>query len=208
MNLPTRGSWVLTVLIVLSGAACSRADDTPEIDANTALRIELLDRGHRDQQVRDSVFGRGTEFDSSALRWMQQVDMDNTTWLKDLVAREGWPTASKVGAEAANSAFLILQHATHDVAFQRMMLDTIALGFSRGEIDGQSFALLHDRVAVQSGQKQRYGTQAQIRRDRVVFDPMEDSSKVDSLRATVGLPPLAEYKQVLDSVYFGKARRP
>jgi hypothetical protein len=183
-------------------AACGERDD---VDAITALRVELLDRGHRDQAARDSVFGRGMEFDSSALRRMQQVDMDNTQWLKELVAREGWPTTARVGEEASKSAFLILQHAVHDPEFQRMMLDTIAQAFARGEVDGQSYALLHDRVAVQSGGRQRYGSQAQLRNGRIVFSPMEDSSKVDSLRRTVGLPPLAEYRRVLDSVYFRKA---
>lgn len=175
-----------------------------DVNENTALKIELLDRGHRDQAVRDSVFGKGSDLDSSAMRLMQQVDMENTTWLKELVSREGWPTRARVGAEAANSAFLILQHAVHDPAFQRMMLDTISQAYQRGEVDGQSYALLYDRVTVQSGGKQRYGSQAQIRSGRIVFDPIEDSAKVDSLRASVGLPPLAEYRRVLDSVYFKK----
>lgn len=192
--------------LVLLTAGCGQRDEGGDIDVseNTALKIELLDRGHRDQAVRDSVFGRGADLDSSAVRLMQQVDIDNTTWLKELVAREGWPTRAKVGAEAANSAFLILQHAVHDPAFQRMMLDTISQAYQRGDVDGQSYALLYDRVTVQSGGKQRYGSQAQIRNGRVVFDPIEDSAKVDSLRASVGLPPLAEYRRVLDSVYFRK----
>ena len=192
--------------LVLLTAGCGQRDEGGDIDVseNTALKIELLDRGHRDQAVRDSVFGKGTDLDSSAVRLMQQVDIDNTTWLKELVAREGWPTRAKVGAEAANSAFLILQHAVHDPAFQRMMLDTISQAYQRGDVDGQSYALLYDRVTVQSGGKQRYGSQAQIRNGRVVFDPIEDSTKVDSLRVSVGLPPLAEYRRVLDSVYFRK----
>lgn len=192
----------VTCLVLI--AACGGEGETGDVDANTALKIELLERGHRDQAVRDSVFGKGSELDSAGLRWMQQVDMENTQWLKELVAREGWPSASRVGSEASNSAFLILQHATHDPAFQRMMLDTITVGFQNGEVDGQSYALLFDRVTVQAGGKQRYGTQAQIRNGRIAFDPIEDSMKVDSLRASVGLPPLAEYRRTLDSVYFRK----
>jgi len=195
---------VAAVCIILAAGACGERGGETDVDANTALKIELLDRGHRDQAVRDSVFGKGADLDSSAVRWMQQVDMENTTWLKELVAREGWPTTAKVGAEASQSAFLILQHAVHDPGFQRMMLDTISKAYERGEVDGQSYALLFDRVTVQSGGKQRYGSQAQLRNGRIVFDPMEDSSKVDSLRASVGLPPLAEYRRVLDSVYFRK----
>jgi hypothetical protein len=207
-----RGALVTAVaaaaclVLVASGCGERGEDGEIDVDKNTALKIELLDRGHRDQAVRDSVFGKGTDLDSAAVRWMQQVDMENTTWLKELVAREGWPTTAKVGAEASKSAFLILQHAVHDPGFQRMMLDTISTAYQAGEVDGQSYALLYDRVTVQSGGKQRYGTQMQIRNERIVFDPIEDSSKVDSLRASVGLPPLAEYRRVLDSVYFGKKK--
>lgn len=191
-------------LILLGGGCGDRGGGEIDVNKNMALRIELLDRGHRDQAVRDSLFGKGTDFDPAAMRLMQQVDMENTTWLKELVARDGWPTAATVGAEAANSAFLILQHAVHDPAFQRMMLDTISRAYARGDVDGQSYALLYDRVTVQSGGKQRYGSQMQIRNGRIVFDPIEDSAKVDSLRASVGLPPLAEYRRVLDSVYLRK----
>ncbi len=195
---------VATAACLVLLTACGGEGEAGDVDANTALKIELLDRGHRDQAVRDSVFGKGTELDSAGVRWMQQVDMENTRWLKELIAREGWPSAAKVGREASNSAFLIVQHAIHDPAFQRMMLDTITLGFQKGEVDGQSYALLYDRVTVKAGGKQRYGTQAQIRNGRIVFDPIEDSSKVDSLRASVGLPSLAVYRRTLDSVYFGK----
>lgn len=199
-------AFATAACLILLGGGCGDRGEGGDIDVseNTALKIELLDRGHRDQAVRDSVFGKGTDLDPAAVRLMQQVDMENTTWLKDLVAREGWPTAAKVGAEAANSAFLILQHAVHDPAFQRMMLDTISQAYARGDVDGQSYALLYDRVTVQSGGKQRYGSQMQIRNGRIVFDPIEDSAKVDSLRASVGLPSLAEYRRVLDSVYLRK----
>jgi hypothetical protein len=202
---PLRSIGRITVLGCLAlAAACAGQEENTDVDANTALKIALLERGHRDQSVRDSVFGKGDELDSAGMRWMQQVDMDNTQWLKELVAREGWPTTARVGAEASKSAFLILQHATHDPAFQRMMLDTISQGYARGEVDGQSYALLYDRVTVKSGGRQRYGTQAQLRGGRIVFDPIEDSSKVDSLRASVGLPSLAVYRRTLDSVYFRK----
>lgn len=206
MSQPCSPARLARVACLALAVACAERGEEADVDANTALKIELLDRGHRDQAVRDSVFGKGTEFDSAAVRWMQRVDVENTQWLKDLVAREGWPTTAKVGAEASNSAFLILQHATHDPGFQRMMLDTISQGYARGEVDGQSYALLYDRVTVQAGGKQRYGSQAQLRNGRIVFDPIEDSSKLDSLRATVGLPPLAVYRRALDSLYFGKKK--
>ena len=194
------------VAAMVSLAACE--GEPPQRDpAGTALKVQLLERLRADQAVRDSVFGRGLQMDGPAVASMLRVDSANTTWLKAEIVRNGWPSPTRVGAAASNAAFLIVQHATHDPPFQRAMLDTIALAFEKGEIEGQSYALLFDRVRTQAGEKQRYGTQAKLKGNRVVFDPIEDSLKVDSLRATVKLSTLADYRRVLDSVYFGKAAK-
>jgi hypothetical protein len=174
--------------------------------ARQALQVELLERVRADQAIRDTVFGRGTSMDPGALRRMLTIDSSNTAWLKQQIRTHGYPTSARVGKAAADAAALIVQHATHDTLFQRQMLDTISAAFARGEVDGQSYALLFDRVTVQAGGRQRYGTQARLVSDALVFDPIEDSSRVDSLRATVGLPPLAVYRRTLDSVYFGGER--
>ena len=194
------------VAAIVSLAGC--AGEPPQRDpAGTALKVQLLERLRADQAVRDSVFGRGLEMDGPAVASMLRVDSANTTWLKAETLLNGWPSPARVGAAASNAAFIILQHATHDPPFQRAMLDTIALAFEKGEIEGQSYALLFDRVRTQAGEKQRYGTQAKRKGNRVVFDPIEDSLKVDSLRASVKLSTLADYRLVLDSVYFGKAAK-
>ncbi|MGQ0650380.1 MAG: DUF6624 domain-containing protein [Gemmatimonadaceae bacterium] len=194
------------VLALLAVSACG-GDSPPARDpAITALQVELLDRVRADQAIRDSVFGRGLELDSLAVARMEQTDYNNTAWLKEQIRVHGWPSRAKVGKAAADAAFLIVQHATHDPMFQRAMLDTVTGEFQRGDVDGQQYALLFDRVTVRFGGKQRYGTQAKLTGKRVVFDPIEDSSRVDSLRAAVGLPSLEVYRRTLDSVYFGKAR--
>lgn len=194
-----------TTLLALAIGACGGET------AREALQVELLERVRADQAIRDTVFGSGTSMDPGALSRMLKIDSSNTAWLKQQIRTHGYPTSARVGKAAADAAALIVQHATHDTLFQRLMLDTIAAAFTRGEVDGQSYAMLYDRVTVQAGGRQRYGTQARLVSDALVFDPIEDSSRVDSLRATVGLPPLAVYRRTLDSVYLrgerGKARK-
>jgi hypothetical protein len=196
---------VAGLLLVAVASACS-GEASPRADALTALQVELLERGSADQAIRDTVFGQGLQLDPVAVARMNRVDSANAAWLKEQIRLHGWPSPAKVGKAAGNAAFLIVQHAVHDPAFQRMMLDTITRAFERGEVDGQSYALLHDRVSVQSGGRQRYGTQARIEGTHLVFEPMEDSLRVDSLRATVGLPSLEVYRRTMDSVYFHKGR--
>lgn len=193
--------FALVALVIAAGCNRSPSERDPDI---TRLQIELMRRATADQAIRDTAFGKGLALDPVTIARMEQIDVQNTTWLKDQMRTSGWPSAALVGKAASDAALLIVQHAVHDRAFQRMVLDTVTRAFERGEVDGQAYALLYDRVQTQAGEKQRYGTQAKLSNRQLVFEPMEDSSRVDSLRATVGLPPLAVYRRTLDSVYFGK----
>ena len=187
---------------------CTAADERPERDpAITALQIELLERVSKDQAIRDSAVRPGVGLDSVLAAEMGRIDRDNVAWLKGAIARHGWPSRDKVGERASEAAFLIVQHATHDPAFQSSMLDTLTEAWARKEIDGESYALLFDRVQTEAGRKQRYGTQASFVKGTIVIDPMEDSTKVDSLRQTVGLGTLVDYRRVLDSVYRAAATK-
>lgn len=199
-----RSHWLVWALLPL-GLGCDR-DPRDKDPAITKLQIELMTRVSADQAIRDTVFAKGIGLDPMTISRMEQIDRDNTSWLKDEIRRTGWPSAAKVGKAASDAALLIVQHAVHDPPFQRLALDSVTSLFEKGEVEGKAYALLYDRVKTQAGEKQRYGTQAKMNDRRITFDPMEDSSKVDSLRKTVGLPPLAEYRRTLDSVYLGKTQ--
>jgi hypothetical protein len=186
--------------LALQGVAQSPRD--------TSLARALVERGRIDQAIRDTVVNAmqaGQPMDSSLAASMLSVDSANTTWLKAVVARQGWPGRSRVGPEASEAAFLIVQHAVHDSAFQARALALMGRAAAAGEVPGSEVAMLADRVAVHRGQPQRYGTQAKIVDGRVVLDPIADSAHVDERRKALGMPPLHEYLRVMDSVYTGHA---
>jgi hypothetical protein len=173
-----------------------------------SLRGELLSRLDVDQRVRQRLFANGSAdqpLDSAGVAQLQTVDSLNTRWLKQLVQRRGWPTRSAVGPDGANAAFVLIQHADRDTAFQAAVLTLLAQAVSNAEADGQALALLTDRLAVARGHLQVYGTQADLTDGHVVIKPIADSLNVDERRTRIGLPPLAIYVRILDSVY---ARRP
>ncbi len=99
-----------------------------------------------------------------------------------------------------DAAFLIVQHAVHDTAFMRAMLPLITESHRRGDLDGGAVALLTDRVEVKAGRPQIYGTQLSLHDGRWVLDPIKDSARVDERRAAMGLPPLAQFLRMVDSV--------
>jgi hypothetical protein len=51
-------------------------------------------------------------------QWDSSIDLANTQRMKEIVEQMGWPTRSKVGGHASEMAWLLVQHADHDRAFQ------------------------------------------------------------------------------------------
>ena len=189
---PVRRALLLLLLVF----GCRRTGEPSPVILADARR-QLEERGRTDQAVRESF--RGT-LDSAQAAAMAHTDSANTSWLEAYVARWGWPASSQVGHDAVQAAFLIVQHAVHDTAFMRSMLPFIEDAYGRGDLDGGAVALLTDRLEVKAGHPQIYGTQLSLKNGRWVFDPIADSAGVDARRKKMGLPPLAEYRRVVDSL--------
>jgi hypothetical protein len=204
----TRPAITFLSLMVL---ACGGTDDRVALAPwDTALTAELLRRVTADQAAREKLvtaMQAGATPDAALFHEVMTIDSSNARWLKETVARHGWPDRDVVGGDGARAAFLLVQHADHDTAFQAAMLPALEAAFRRGQASGQSVALLTDRIAVARKEPQVYGSQTKTTDGRLTFEPIKDSAGVDARRAQMGLPPLAEYRRVLDSVY-GPKRPP
>lgn len=120
-------------------------------------------------------------------------DDDNTTWLKKIVAEHGWPKKSEVGPDAANKAWLLVQHADADPLFQLDALRLMEPLLADEEVSQKNFAYLYDRVMLKLAGKQRYGTQAHCQEGEYAAQPLEDEAMVDDYRSRAELEPLEEY---------------
>jgi hypothetical protein len=163
------------------------------------LGAELQRRSAADQQARERLLalpihdlGPPADEAASAMEAVRIVDEDNTAWLKATVRKHGWPGRSLVGEDAASAAWLLVQHADHDPAFQRECLDLMEKAVEGGEASAKDWAYLTDRVLRAEGRPQRYGTQFM---ESFEPQPIEDREQVDERRAGVGLGPLEEYRQ-------------
>lgn len=120
--------------------------------------------------------------------------------LREIVERHGWPTYAMVGEDGATAAWAIAQHADHDVALQKQMLDLMSAAVDQGEADPSQLAFLTDRVAINNGRPQVYGSQMGCVAGEAVPGPIEDEANVDDRRAAMGLEPLADYLAQFDEV--------
>jgi hypothetical protein len=64
-----------------------------------------------------------------------------------------------------------------------------------GQLEGQAYAYLFDRVAANTGRPQRFGTQGRCTSEAGWQPlPLERPGAVDELRRELGLEPMAEYR--------------
>ena len=107
--------------------------------------------------------------------------------------RYGWPRAKLVGATSVQQAYLLVQHAPDRV--QASYQGNLQAAHARGELRSQDYATYLDRVLVNKGQSQRYGTQRGRRvlakgQEEDYLLPVEDLPHLDQRRATMQLEPL------------------
>ena len=79
-----------------------------------AVALELMEMYEADQKMRER-WENGDYSDDN-------LDKIHTDRLKQIVSEIGWPTTSKVGQQGASNAWLLIQHADHDVDFQARCL--------------------------------------------------------------------------------------
>jgi hypothetical protein len=184
-KLPTGGAQLTYEVISLQGTAqhlllppalvweMSLPDDPT--DAFKAIADELMQMSEVDQQMRKSR------------QWDSSLDVANTQRMKEIVEQIGWPTRSKVRKDASERAWLLVQHADHDHAFQRTCL-ALMKGQAAGEVSPANIAYLEDRVRVAEGRPQFYGTQFYTdEAGNLDPRPIEDPDHVDERRQAVGL---------------------
>jgi hypothetical protein len=163
-----------------------------------SIQAELARRKKIDQEVRINPAKGGD---------MAKVDADNTSYLVKLVQDVGWIDVGRFGARASNDAFLLVQH-SGQLPLMLAARPLIEKDVKAKRLDAQPYALLFDRLQVMLGEKQRYGTQLGTNdKGELVLLSLEDRARVEELRKSIGLFPLAKYLQYFEKQNGGKPVR-
>jgi hypothetical protein len=177
---------VTTTSTTTSTTTTTTSTTTPPEAADPDLREELLAMMDDDQAERTG--------ESTA-----NGDEARADRLREIIAEHGWPTFALVSTDGATAAWLIAQHADFDPAFQQDVVALMHPLVAAGQADASELAYLEDRVAVNTGAEQVYGTQIRCRDgEPAPATPIAEEATVDERRAAVGLGPLADYYAELE----------
>lgn len=158
---------------------------------NEALRRELLAMREEDRRVRTELADAG-ELGGPYVPRMEEVHIRNAARLRALISEHGWPIEDIAGKDGSEAAWFIAQHAVGKPEFQRMALSLLQAAAAAGRISAWHAAFLEDRIAMQEGRPQRFGTQWMDDPGDGLIRPwnLAEPEKVNSLRASVGLHPM------------------
>ena len=168
--------------------------------AEPELRIQLGKMIEVDQDSRRSLVLEGSNPKKSDLDKLKVVDAANLIALKAIFEKVGFPTVAMVGRDGVSTAFLLVQHADEDPAFQQRALTLAKPLAIRRELPRREFAMLTDRVLIAEGKKQLYGTQAEIKGDHIYLMPVDDPSNLNIRRASMSMGPESDYLKTLEKL--------
>jgi hypothetical protein len=156
-----------------------------------SLEKALLDMEARDRTVRAELTAHGA-LDHHYHQRLEELHRANASRLRQMIAIFGWPGTMLVGTRGAQAAWRIALHSMAEPQFMRQCRDLLNAASENGDVPRWQFAMLDDRVRVYEGRAQHYGTQLRQGADGLEPYPLENESRVNSMRMQVGLPPLQE----------------
>lgn len=110
-----------------------------------------------------------------------RLDSSNLLRVERLIGQYGWPGSNLL--DGRNYCWLVVQRQPLDV--QKKYYGLIAKAVRNGEEDPGFLAILEDKMLIEQGKKQKYGTQTDAVNRKIY--PLKNPKKVDIYRAKVGM---------------------
>lgn len=156
--------------------------------------VDADDQKFRNQMdyVQNKFGGKSTEM-KTLMGHMKLLDSLNLIKIEGLINKYGWLGESIIGSQGNTTLFMVIQHS--DLKTQEKYLPMIRQAVTDGNAKPHHLAMLEDRVALLEGKRQVYGSQVgwDMNTNTYYVLPLEEPENVDKRRAEVGLPPLKDY---------------
>lgn len=198
------GILILAILII----GCK--EDKKQLTSNqTKFNQELAKELRRIAEIDQiaAYIPQGEYKKLSQEEWNEFKDSVFTTHQKrieEIFNEYGFVGYDLVGEKGSQDFWLVVQHSDHNPEFQKKVLEKMKQEVDQGNADSKSYALLVDRVKLNTGQRQIYGTQVDYNFKLAQAYPkkLADSLNVNQRRKSVGLEPIEVYLNRMSEMHF------
>jgi len=158
---------------------------------------KIINLKNADLTLRDKLIKSG-ELSAGYNEKMKAMHNHNAQVIDEIIDDIGYPTIDKVGEEASEAAWLIIQHAIGQPDFMRKCAKLLELAVNEDKAKPINLAYLKDRIAIQQGTPQLYGTQFDWDENGEMSpSPVDDVKNVNQRRKSIGLNTLEEQTQMI-----------
>ncbi|MEQ1923917.1 MAG: DUF6624 domain-containing protein [Pyrinomonadaceae bacterium] len=180
----------ISLTLLISGAGFGQTD--PRL-ADQINKMYELDQSVQTDLMAAAQKGETKEKMDEHYKKIKDTFKNHIPVLKKIITEKGFPTYDMVGKEAAGNFFTMIQHADSDLAFQKACLKIVEKLVKKNQADGRSFAYLTDRVNINSGKPQIYGTQLEYKNGEAFSKNLGNAKEVNKRRAKLRMEPLEDY---------------
>ncbi|MCB0572851.1 MAG: hypothetical protein KDC66_23945 [Phaeodactylibacter sp.] len=162
--------------------------------ARELWRMKMKDQAYYYHiHVAEQKIGRGSPVVRALWDLKKMINDKNEERLEEIINEQGWPKESDVKGNAAQAAFLIIQHA--NLEKQKQYIGMLKSACEQGEASWPSYALMYDRIEMREGRPQFYGSQVRFNAGSGQYEPHEilEPEYVNKRRREVGLGPIQDY---------------
>ncbi len=122
----------------------------------------------------------------------EQLDLANLAAVEQILEKCGMPSIQTAGDKGMSAIWLVIQHASAEK--RKQYFPMLLEASKKGDLERQDIALMQDRMLMDDGQPQLYGSQITMNEDGEyeLYD-LKNPEGVDARRQIMGMGPLSEY---------------
>lgn len=195
---------LLIVILIVSGFIPLCAQDKSS-GLNKALADSLHTMVVTDQIAASVRTGKYKDWSPEAWQaFKDSVFGTHQKILENMFYRYGFPGYDLVGKDGSQDYWLMVQHCDKWPAFQERVLTAMKPQVLKGNVNPANYAYLVDRVMLNTGRQQVYGSQVMYNLDscQAMPKPLQDSLTVNVRRKEMGLEPIEVYLNSMGSMHF------
>lgn len=183
-----------------------------QVDKNLSKFIDSL--AYEDQKYRGlirKIHNKDTDTltQENVTQKILLVDSLNFIHIQSLFNKHGYLGFDKIGERSSRSFWLLVQHADKHRDFQDSVLTAMKIEADRGNAFMSNYAYLLDRVKVNKGEPQVYGTQMMFNSAKTTYEPRTviEPEKLNERRKEVGLDTIEKYIKSMNKRYYKSLKK-